>query len=146
MVSYYWASLWKCKASYCSKNNENHQTAVTFSVLSRSGPLWFPFVWPLQRISEWNKVFKWWSSKEYHKQTAKNSDQRFLGLRNTEVYFLIGKMCVKKKKNKNKKKIKKKEIILKNKADIFFQCERSQYIAKFTLFIEWFSYWIEQAI
>ena len=76
-------SLGQCKFSYCCKNSGNHISVwfrnscfILFTV--QIWALWFPLVWPLQKYSALNKVFKQWWSKEHHEQIAKNSVQKFL--------------------------------------------------------------------
>ena len=84
-----------CNFSCCSKNSGNHwsvwlRTAATFSLLSRSGSLWFPLVWLPQRSSVWKKVLKRWRENE-REQMAWNSVQRFLCWRNTKYCLSTGK-------------------------------------------------------
>ena len=93
-----WVSLGQCKASYYNKNSRNHQLVCWEQLLHPPyspdlTQFWFLLVWPHQRISVWNKIFKWWWSDEQHEQMAKNQIQRFLCRRN--ACFLEGKCLLK---------------------------------------------------
>ena len=85
----------QCKASYLSKNGENHinlRSAATPSLLPRSGTIWFHLYWSYKEFLQLKQCFqaKWRESRwniEHSDHLAKNSVQIFLYWRTTNVCF-----------------------------------------------------------